>query len=61
MKRILLPIAAFVVMMLGAASATANEAPPRPKPVEPNTAIAAIAGAAGAVMAGYWFIRRPKP
>jgi hypothetical protein len=61
MKRLLLPFAAFVVMLLGAANAAANEGPPRPKPVEPNTAIAAIAGSAGAVLAGYWFIRKPKP
>jgi hypothetical protein len=61
MKRILLLFAALVVLVLGAASASANAGPPRPKPVEPNTAVAAITGAAGAVLAGYWFIRRPKP
>ena len=57
----LLPFAAFVVLLLGAANASANAGPPRPKPSEPGVAIAAIAGAAGAVLAGFWIVRRPKP
>jgi hypothetical protein len=61
MKRFLLPVAVFVVLLLGAANASANEAPPRPKPSEPAVAVAAIAGAAGAVLAGFWIVRRPKP
>jgi hypothetical protein len=61
MKRLLIPVTAFVVLLLGGASVSANEAPPRPKPSEPAVAVAAIAGAAGAVLAGFWIVRRPKP
>ena len=62
MKRLLLPVVAFVALLLGASVASANAGPPRPKPpTEPGVTVAAVAGGVGAVLAGFWIVRRPRP
>ena len=61
MKRVLLFAVALTILALGAATAAANAGPPQPRPIPPNAAIAAVAGGVGAVLAGLWIVRRPKP
>ena len=63
MKRLLDAALGVAVLLLTASVALANQGPPPlPKPVaEPSVALAAIAGGAGAVLAGWWLARRPKP
>jgi hypothetical protein len=63
MNRVLACALAVAVLLFAAPPALANQGPP-PKldpPQNLSPAIAAIAGAAGAVLAGYWFSRRVKP
>jgi hypothetical protein len=62
-KRLILFLAAFVVLLLlGGSVASANAGRPLPKPpTEPGASVAAVAGGVGAVLAGFWIIRRPKP
>ena len=63
MRRVLVSTASVAVLLLSASVALANQGPPTlPKSVaEPSVALAAVAGGAGAVLAGWWFARRIKP
>jgi hypothetical protein len=58
---VLFLLAVVTLLVAGASVASANAGPPRPRPIEPSKGIAAVAGGAGAVLAGLWLIRRPKP
>lgn len=63
MNRIISSAVAVGVVLLMASVALANAGPPRPPQslAQPSVAIAAVAGVAGALVAGWWFVRRMKP
>jgi hypothetical protein len=62
-KRTISSALSLVVLLLAAPVALANAGPPRvpPSVTEPSVALAAVAGVAGAVLAGWWLARRPRP
>jgi hypothetical protein len=61
MKRFLVPAIAIGLMVASAATALANAGPPRPSAPPVSPPLAAVMGAAGAVLAGMWISRRIKP
>ena len=63
MNRVLVCVLALAALLVAAPVAWANQGPP-PKlnpPQAISPAVVAIAGAAGAVLAGFWLARRVKP
>lgn len=62
MKRVLLPFLVFGVLLLTTLPAFANAGPPNiNRLADASPPVAAIAGAAAAILVGFWFARRMKP